>query len=328
MTFRSQANQAVQLGVETVAGTSVPSNKQLLGLSVTPTNSVETTQHTPSGFKVPTQSSLNTIKTEADYEGALDYQTIIYPMASIFGNPTTEEVGDESYEHTFTFVGKGAVPNQKTYTVQVGDNTRAVEFAGAAFRSADISLSRTGENTISGSMIGRALQTNKTLTASPTELDIVPVDGLHFDVYADSSSTSLGSTRLQKLFEGNFAIGDVLSELYVINSAEESYSALVEAEDQSYDLSLTLGADAEAESYFQKIRNGGKTFVRVKATGPLIEAGINYSIEMDMCVIVTGFDSYSSSEGAYVLPVNFALAFDPTWGKALEVRVTNTLASV
>lgn len=327
MIFRSQANQAVQLGVESVAGTPVAANKQLLGLTVTPTNAVETTQHTPSGFKVPTQSSLNTIKTEADYEGALDYQTIVYPMSSIFGAPNTEEVGEESYEHTFEFVGKGAIRPQ-TYTMQVGDNTRAVEFSGAAFRSADISLSRTGENTISGSVIGRALQTNKALTPSPTELDIVPVDGLHFDVFADDSATSLGNTRLQKLFEGNFAIGEVLSELYVINSQEESYSALVEAEDQSYDLSLTLGADADAEAYFQKIRNGGKTFVRVKATGPQIEVGVNHSIEIDMCVIVTGFDSYSSSDGAYVLPINFALAFDPAWGKAMEIRVVNTIPTL
>jgi hypothetical protein len=38
---------------------------------------------------------------------------------------------------------------------------------------------------------------------------------------------------------------------------------------------------------------------------------------------VTEFDSYQSSDGAYALPISFSVAYDPTWGQAMQVKVVN-----
>ncbi len=327
---RSYSNIAVQIGVESTAGTAVAANKRLMGITLNPHAATETVQHRPSGYKVATASSVTSEITEADFEGPIDYRNIVYPLSSLFGEATVSQpdgTGSKANMWTWTFTGKGAI-SPKTFTVEVGDNARASKFSYGAFTSMDLSISANGENTMSGSMVGQALETGASMSPNAEEVEIVPVVGTHWDVYADPSGDNVGKTQLMHVYEAGLNFGDVFAQEFTINSANRSFNALYDAEEPTYEWNMMLQADAVAEAYFDKLRNGEKTFIRLKAEGPQIESGQNYSIEIDMCVMVTEFDSYESNDGNYVLPINFALAYDAAWGKAMTIKVVNDLAAL
>jgi hypothetical protein len=167
-----------------------------------------------------------------------------------------------------------------------------------------------------------------TLTANPTEVPIIPVNGSHWDVFADATAEGLGETQLDAVYEAGLSFDDMFEQEYTLNSANRSFNSLYDAEEPGFEWTMMLGADAVAEGFLTNLRNSTKRFIRLRATGPEIASGVKHAIEVDMCVFVTDVDSYQSNDGLYVLPLTFTLAYDAAWGKAMEIRVTNTLASL
>jgi hypothetical protein len=329
---RPYVSQGVQIGVETTSGTAVPANKKLMAYRIDPHVAVETTQYRPSGYLVPSAAAVNTEATEADFEGPIDYQNIVYPLSSIFGAATISQPASVPsptvYEWLWNFTGKSVI-TPKTFSVEVGDSTRAVKFNYGAFTGMDLSIERTGDNTVSGSMMGRALTTGGTLTATPTEIEMLPVNGNHWDVFTATTGAGLtAGTKLLAIYDAGLSFGDILAAEYTLNSANTSFNSLYINEDPSFEWTMTLGADATSEGFIANMRAGTKNFIRLQATGPIIEDAFNYSITIDMCVVVTDFDAYGSNDGAYVLPTSFALAYDATWGKAMSITVRNSLSAL
>src|SRR5690606_27636896 len=113
------------------------------------------------------------------------------------------------------------------------------------------------------------------------------------------------------------------------NSDNRSFNSLFMGEEPSFEWEMTLGADEVAAGYLAKARSGGRKFIRLEATGPQIAGTASrYRIRIDFAAIVTSFDSYQSSDGAYALPMGFSVAYDPTWGQAMQISVTNELESL
>lgn len=329
---RPYVSQGVQIGVESTSGTAVAANKKLMAYRIDPQIAVETTQHRPSGYLVPTASSVNTEQTEADFEGPIDYQNIVYPLSSLFGAATVSQPAavpsPTVYEWTWSFTGKSVI-TPKTFSVEVGDSSRAVKFNYGAFSDMELSIERTGDNSVSGSMIGRALSTAATLTASPTEVELIPVYGSHWKVLSATTGAGLTSgTQLTAVYDAGLSFGDLLAAEYTLNSTNSSFNSLYSGEDPSFEWNMTLGADTTAEGFLADMRAGTKNFIRLQATGPIIEDAFNYEITIDMCVVVTDFDQYDSDDGKYVLPISFKLAYDATWGKTMNILVRNKLSAL
>src|SRR5690606_25312257 len=135
MAVRPYSGVAVQFGVETTKGAAVPANRQLMGVTLDPQMSGEFVTHRPSGFYVPTISSMTTELTEGDAEGPIDYNAIVYPLSSLFGavEPEAGETGNEAaMTWTWNVEGSGAI-NPQSYSVEVGDSTGANMFNYAVF---------------------------------------------------------------------------------------------------------------------------------------------------------------------------------------------------
>lgn len=331
MAVRPYSGVAVQLGVETTKGVAVPANKQLMGVRLDPQVSGEFVTHRPSGFYVPTISSMTTELTEGDAEGPIDYNAIVYPLSSLFGavTPVAGAAGDATaMTWTWNVEGSGAI-NPQSYSVEVGDGTGANKFNYAVFTGLDLDISRQGDNTFTSPLVGRDM-TSGSLTASPTQIDIVPVNGDHWDVFADDASGDLGNTKLLNLYDCGLSFGDMFSQEWTINSDNRSFNSLFMSEEPSFEWEMTLGADAVAAAYLAKARSGGRKFIRLQASGPAIAGAstATYSIQIDFAAIVTSFDSYQSSDGSYALPMGFSVAYDPTWGQAMKITVVNALASL
>jgi len=331
MAVRAYSGIGVQLGAEVTKGTTVPANRQLMGLRLDPAVSGEFVTHKPSGFYVPTISSMTSEMTEGDAEGPIDYNSIVYPLSSLFGGvtPVAGGVGDEeAYTWTWNVEGSGSI-DPKSFSFEVGDATGAKKFNYGVFTGLDLDIARQGDNTFSAPLVGRDM-TSGSMTASPTQVDIVPVNGDHWDVFADDTDTGLGSTKLLALYDCGLSFGDLFQQEWTINSANRAYNSMFLGEDPSFEWEMTLGADAVAEAYLAQARNGGRKFIRLQASGPDI-AGTStaaYSIQIDFAAIVTEFDTYQSSDGSYALPVSMSVSYDPTWGQAMQITVVNGLATL
>jgi hypothetical protein len=329
---RAYQNVGVQLGVESTAGTSTAANKKLLGLTLNPQSSIETQQFAPSGSRVNTVNQLVSQKTEADYEGPICFNTIVYPLASLFGKatPVAQSAPNASAKDwTWNFTGRGDT-NIQTYTVEVGDAGRATKFSYGAFTGMELDISRTDDNTMSGSLVGQALATGATLTASPTDVDIMPLAAGAWDVFMDTTGAGVGTTKLTAAYDANLNFGDFFSEEYTLDSTKSSFASLYDAEEPSFEWSMTVGADAVGEGLITAARNGEKRFIRLVNTGAVIPSAstAKYTLQIDMCVGITSFDAYESNDGLYVLPITFGLMYDATWQKAMSIKVTNALSSL
>jgi hypothetical protein len=329
---RPYVSQGVQIGVESTSGTAVPANKKLMAYKIDPQIAVETTEYRPSGYLVPTASAIVTEATEADFEGPIDFNNIVYPLSSLFGAATVSQPAavpsPTVYEWQWNFTGKGLI-TPKTYSVEVGDSTRAVKFSFGAFSDMELSIERTGDSTVSGSMLGRSLTTAATLTATPTEVEMIPVHNDQWNVYSAATGAGLtAGTKFNNMYSVGLSFGDILATEYTLNSANSSFNSLYINEDPSFEWNMTLAADATSEGFLASMRAGTKSFIRLQALGPIIEDAFTYEITIDMCVTVTDFDQYDSEDGMYVLPISFSLAYDATWGKSMNILVRNNIAAL
>lgn len=333
---KAAVNQGWQIGKETTPGLAVAANRKLMAYTVEPAPAIETAQFTGSGYKVPTVTQMISERMGASLEGLLDYRNIIYLLASMFGSVTPVQPDATNaplvYKWTWTFDGKSKI-TPVTYTTEWGEAGagNASKFTYGVVTGMEWEIGRADENTISADLIGQELMTGQTLTASPTEVDVEPVDGDHWDAFMADTGAGLTSspTQLTELYAAKLSISDLFAPAFPLNSAEPSFTAVYESEEQEFELEATLGADATAAAMLtDTARNSKKKFFRFKATGDIIQGTLPFSITVDMCTVVKDADAFQSDDGLYVLPVTYALAYDKTWGKAMVIEVQTDVSAL
>lgn len=155
--------QIVNVGVETVNGTPVAANKRLSALMVEPQIKTDIKKYRGSGFKFPSIATLNKEWVEAKLSGPITYTEIVYLLSSILGT-TTPVAGTTDQTWTFEIDADGA-DTPKTFTVEWGDATRALEFAYGLVNDLTLSFDRDGCE-LSGTMLGQAITDAITLPCS------------------------------------------------------------------------------------------------------------------------------------------------------------------
>lgn len=326
MTERAAIFEVVQLGVETTPGTGVSANKRLLGLTVTPRVQAETNPVRPSGYKTPTSVVVNKEWSEATIGGHPAYNDLTYMFASCisYAAPTEVEVGSV-YQWTFA-PGINSEDTVKTYTVECGSSARAGKFTYGLVRNFSLSFSRDRVEQ-RGTMMGWRYTDGITLTASPTEIGLIPILPAHVDVYMDDTAVGLGTTKLTRNMSADFEIPDRFGQVWALNSANESFAAHIEREINAT-LRLRMEADATGMALLTALRDGDKKFVRIQATGPSVGAASNYTLTIDMCGMVSAIGEFSDSDGVYAVEFTLQAVYDSDWGKAFEVRLINSLAAL
>jgi hypothetical protein len=156
---------------------------------------------------------------------------------------------------------------------------------------------------------------------------VVPVVPAAVSVFMDTTAASLGTTRLLRDFTADVAIADRFGPVWTLDSTQSSFAAHVETKLKAT-LKLTVEADGQGMDPLLAMRVGDKRFIRLKATGPNIETGNDYTFQLDLCGLVSEVGDFSDEDGVYAIEWTFAMTHDPAWGKALEVQVVNTLSAL
>lgn len=321
-------HQAVQWGVETTPGTAVAANKKPQVYTVTPAIQAEVNTFRPSGAKFVTAGALGREWVEARVEGPLDYEHIVYLLSSVmsYAAPVQQDT-TTAYQWTHA-IAQSAEDTVKTYTVEVGDLNQAGKFTYGLVREMTITLTRE-EATVSATMVGQAWQDGITMTASPTVIPVKQVLPTQVDVYLDTTSTGIGTTRLTRNFRAELTLGERYGLVWPLNSSVSGFAAHVEVPVEAT-LALRVEADSSGMVPLTYLRSGDPLYVRIKATGPTISGSYTYSFQADVAGIVSEVGSFEDEDGVYAIEWTLAVTHDANWGsgKNLEVTVVNTRSAL
>lgn len=274
-TPRASVNQQVQVGVETVSGTPVPASKLLTAFTWTMGLKPTTKQFRGMGRQYPSASALLTEMSAGKFSGPGDFAQIAYPLASLWGAATIAPVAGalavNTWKWTPPLIGSYAAA-AKTLTMQVGDAVDAEQYAYVAATGISYTINRKQEVTISGDVMAQTFTEGATLTAAPTEVEQAPMVGAQVNVYLDATSAGIGATQITtEVLKLEYKASDYYDGYWPLNRANASFTSLIDKE-KKHEVTLTLQADttgiAPKAAYLE---NGARCYIRVQATGGLIE---------------------------------------------------------
>lgn len=327
MPERATVFQTVQIGVETVEGTLVPANKKLQAFSIALSPNLESYRFRPMGQKLDALVVPGKEWTAADLSGVATYDELIYPLSSVLctsATVTTVLVTGKQWIFTPSAIAADAI---KSFSVEQGDATRAQRVPGLVVTDFGITWNRDSVE-LSGTGMGQLFQDGITMTASPTAIPLVPILPTQIDVYMDPTSGALGTTKLLRVLEGELSIGSRYVPLWVLNSANTSYVARVEAVPE-ITFRMLVEADAAGMALLTSARAGTSQFIRVQALGGQIPGGTAvYTMKIDMAVKVEEIGSLDDQDGVYAIEWDTRLVYDATWTKYMEVTLINSTAAL
>lgn len=326
MPERASVFQNIQIGPETTPGTSVAANKLLGSISIEPSPNPEFSTFRPMGTKFPTLNVLNREWSTARLGGMADYNELPYLLASNLVNVSPTTVGTTGRSWVFEPAARAA-DTVKTYTVEQGDPTRAHKMTYATVAGLELEFSRTGDGiAISGDVIGKALTDGITMTSSPTATPLKPVLPKDVNVYMDSTSAGLGTTKLTRALRATWRCSGRFNPLWVLDKSQTSFVALVEAPPTA-EVELLVEADASGMGLFFK--DGSTHWLRIEALDDA-NAGtaIPYKLWLDQAVQLASVSDFSDEDGVFAISYTFRTVFDATWNKAISATVVDTLTAL
>lgn len=329
MADETTTTQKVQIGVEVTPGVLVPATKRLLSLDVSLGAQGDIQTFRPSGSKYPSIAALGKEWAGGDVEGWPTYTELMYVLANVLGPPTTSVPGGAAVarEHLFP-IRSSELNDPQTWSVEKGSGTLARKAAYGLFTELGMTYNR-DEISLDGAFLARILDAAGALTAlgGGAELAMIPLLPREVSIYLDSTFGTIGTTKLLRVLEASWSLGDQYTGLWVLDSAQSSFATAYEGEPSS-DVSLTLGADAVGYGLLTPMRAGETRYLRIESIGPEIEAGHSYMFRADFPVKVTEVPDESDDDGLETLEYGFELFHDSGMGSAGRFVLRNGLAAL
>ncbi len=308
--------QTVQIGIESTPGTPVAAGKKLLATSFVPAVKTESDTFRAIGNKYPSFAIVNKEWTEANLEGRLTYNEILYLLSSLLSQPTPVQQGaTTAYKWTFTS-NTSAEDAGKTFTVEQGDANSAWRAAGVKVSGLEFTFNR-NEVTLSGSAIGQPLETGITMTASPTSMTPRPVLPAHLKLYMADTQAGLDSAQaVTRGFSLTWSLTDKNALAWPIGQSP----VLIESEPK-VEAKLSLATDTTGLGLINTMRSGATKWFRIKAEGATIQSSYKYTFQIDFPAQITDVGEFSDEDGLYLVEYTLAMVHDATWGKAFQIDV-------
>ena len=326
MTDRATLHQGVQIGVETTAGTAVAANKKLLATTIEPAIQANVDTFRPLGGKFRTIGAIGKEWTQANISGQMVYTDIVYLLSSCMNYAApAQQAATTAYKWTFS-PDQDGVDTVKTYTVETGGSVRAHEVAYGLVTSFGYTITR-DQADIRGTMMGALLTDGITMTATPTEIALQPLLPKQVDVYIDDTAANLGNTQFTRVLSVDFELSDRFGPVWPLDSSQTSYAAHVETEPSAI-FKILVEADSNGMGLLTQLRNGDKRFIRVEATGPLIDSPYTYLFTHDVCGVISNVSEFRDDDGVYAVEWEFTVTYDATWTKATQIEVTNAITAL
>lgn len=343
---RSTATQRTQIGKEVTPGTAVAATKVLGSMGIALNPAVESEPFRPKGNKFPTLVMANKEWVALEVEGTATYDEVIYPLASVLGQPVVTQIMDSAtptgaYRWTFSPNSTG-IDTPQTYTLEEGDSTYADKAAYGLFTDFDLEFTRDSVD-LGAEGIAQRLTDAVVLTAGATAVstDLQPILPGQVCLYVADTAAALESSpgvtdtakRLGNALAIHPTIGGRFDPVWYLNCVANSFSGHIETAEPDATLDFTVEANALGMGWLTKYRSGQTQFIRIEATGGSIyNAGValntNYRLRWDFAVKVLEPGEKSDEDGVYAIQPSLQVVHDPTWGRAMKVEVINKISAL
>jgi hypothetical protein len=168
------------------------------------------------------------------------------------------------------------------------------------------------------------------LSPGATQLDLIPISPTTIDIKTAATQAGLAAASvLTRDFQYTWKISGRDNMIWPLNSSlGAGFGATVEALPKG-EATLDVAANDAGMGHLANIRTGNTLFVRVAATGPLIETGFYHSLQIDTAIKVTKISEFKDIDGG-LLGVTFSgeWCHDSTWGNASVLVLQNTLTAL
>lgn len=316
--------QVAQLGVETTAGTLVAATKRLTSLDLTWNIKPEVKTYRPTGYKFGTLASLSKEWTEVGFTGPATYTELIYVFNSLLAAVSPTGAGSAK---TWTFTPSATATNtRKTYTIEHGSSDRARRFGYGLVSGTTLNFSR-DEVTVEGTIIGKAMVDNYSLTGGTTEVALLPVMPTQTSLYlADTAAGLAGAAAATRAFSASWTLENVSGPVWPLN-ASAAFAAMTDLVPNANGR-VKMAVDAEGMALLTNLRAGSTKFMRIKSLGDLISGADYYLLQVDVAMKVTNVQPLADEDGVYAIEWEYETTYDSTWTKGTEVTVINTLTAL
>ena len=326
MPERSSTLSGVSLGPEVTPGTNAAATRKLSGISIEPAIEFEGDMFRTLGVKYNTVFSPNKEWTSATIKGKPLYNELpillegaVKKVTAVQTIPTTGLAFVRTYSSSHT-----AVDDVQTFTIEQGDSVRAHKMNYGVIKELGFNFTRSSLD-VSGSMIGRLLTDSITLTASPTNLPVLPVLPTQVTLKMATTQAGLGAaSAMTRAFSVEWKLSDRFNPLWVLNAANSSWVTTVEAAPK-LTMKLKMEADAEGMALLPIMRAGTKYFIEIKAvTTSFIETTTPYTFSIQTAVNIVKPNKFEDADGVYAIGWDFEGVYDSVWGKAFEIVYIST----
>jgi len=331
----TSVNQRTRLGAEATPGTSVGATKLLDCFDWAFGIDAAVTPYRPSGVKYDVTQEEDTEQTSITVNGNLDYNGVIYLLASTMGmvTPTAANSSATAKQWLFDPPISGSVQPQ-TYSIEQGDSVRARKFGYGLLTDFGYKGTRKTPFTVSGKGFGQQLSDAITLTASPTEVALATAVENQFNVYLDATSAALGTTLINRNFSLDYSFAGVYGAFYALSRATASFSGHADLGPKT-GIKMLLAANAEGMGPLAYLRAGTTYFLRVEAQGAQIASDggggsdpIYNGFVHDMAIKFGKPSEFKDEQGIFALEWDCNVVYDSAWGHAQTVTVTNLISAL
>jgi hypothetical protein len=330
MPDRSLVQEIIELGVETTPGTAVASAIKLSGLQVDLGTSLELDRIAPMGNLWDTIAAPRQESGVGSISGFPTYPELAYVFSNVFGAAVVTTPSGGTTARRYSWAPSSSVPwTPRTWTIRRGQVGNTAESAAYGLMSGvNMSFSRTAAPSIGGDLFSYALDYTASVGATGlTTLSVVPVLAPQVCVYLDPTAAAIGTTRLTRDFMASFDIGGLFGQFWPLDCTLPSFGGAVPLKPTA-EAKLQLGNDTAGRALLADMRAGSTKYVRIEASGPIIETTIQHRLRIDMALKVVAAPSRGDADGLSTLEWTFGIFDDPSFGGAMKIELTTNVPSV
>lgn len=334
MADRYTVQEVVELSLEAVPGTPMPSQYKLGGLQVELDTALEVDRIAPSGNLFDTISAPRQEWATGSLTGYPTYPEMSLVFSNVFGAAVTTTPSGATATRRYYWAPSSSTPwTPRTWTIRRGMVGNTAELATYGLMTGvGMSFSRTAQPEVSGDLFARALDYSASVGATGlTTLDLVPILPGEVCVYLDETAAAIGGTLLTRDFVASFEIGGLFGPFWPLDCTLDSFGGHAPLKPDTTTLTLQMGNDDQGRAMVGPMRSGDTRFVRIEATGPVIDTGppaFSHRLRIDAACKVVEAPTRGDADGLSTLEWTFGLFDDPTFGGALQITLDTNVPSL
>lgn len=333
MPDRPLVQEIVEIGVEAVPGTAVPSAVKLAGLQIALDGALTLDRIAPMGNLFDTIAAPRQEWATGSLSGFPTYPELAYVFSNVFGAATVTTPSGATLTRRYAWAPSSSVPwTPRTWSIRRGMVGNTAELAAYALLSGvNMSFSAAAAPSIGGDLFARALDYAASVGATGlTSLGVVPVLTPDVCVYLDPTAAAIGTTRLTRDFSAEWTLGGLFGPFWPLDCTLDSFGGHVPLKPTA-DATLQLGNDAQGRALVGPMRAGDTRYLRIEATGPQIDPGppaFPHRLRVDMALKVVSAPARGDSDGLSTLEWGFGIFDDTAFGGALKITLDTNVPSI